>query len=553
MLLFFTGFAFFCWSKFHTYQVTAPFSMLWWKWLFTLGVALGLVSSVKWVGFFIVAVVGLYTLESLWDMLGNPLVSKTAYMYHWLSRIVGLIVTPLLIYLASFAIHFAVLNHSGPGDAQMSSLFQSNLIGTDLRNSPLEIMYGSEVTLKNTGYGGGLLHSHVQTYPHGSHQQQVTCYHHKDANNKWMIVKPRTESGNVQPLLHLKQPVLHGDTVRLLHVSTGRNLHSHALAGPVTKSMHEVSGYGNDTVGDANDHWLVEVVKDFHRAPPYTTLHTMATQFRLRHAVSGCLLRSHQVSLPKWGFNQAEVVCDQRKTSKKETDQNNVWNVEQHWNPEFPPAPFTHFQSRFLQNVMDLNVAMMASNNALTPDPDKEPDGLTSTPSQWPFLTTGLRMCSWGDTDIKFYMLGNPLVWWFSSVSLGVYVITWCGYQVRAKCHYAYPTMYPRFVYLGKYLLGAWFLHYFPFFLMGRVLYLHHYFPALYFSMFMGPFLVDTFLPPSMQMTRTRFYLRHACFLLMNLSIGVVFYMFSPLSLGLNTSSKEFARDKKWMENWNLD
>ncbi|KAJ1502400.1 hypothetical protein HMI55_002918 [Coelomomyces lativittatus] len=86
---------------------------------------------------------------------------------------------------------------------------------------------------------------------------------------------------------------------------------------------------------------------------------------------------------------------------------------------------------------------------------------------------------------------------------------------------------------------------------MGRVLYLHHYFPALYFSMFMGPFLVDTFLPPSMQMTRTRFYLRHACFLLMNLSIGVVFYMFSPLSLGLNTSSKEFARDKKWMENWN--
>ncbi|KAJ1500988.1 Protein O-mannosyltransferase 2 [Coelomomyces lativittatus] len=70
-------------------------------------------------------------------MLGNPLVSKTAYMYHWLSRIVGLIVTPLLIYLASFAIHFAVLNHSGPGDAQMSSLFQSNLIGTDLRNSPL--------------------------------------------------------------------------------------------------------------------------------------------------------------------------------------------------------------------------------------------------------------------------------------------------------------------------------------------------------------------------------------------------------------------------------
>lgn len=33
----------------------------------------------------------------------------------------------------------------------------------------------------------------------------------------------------------------------------------------------------------------------------------------------------------------------------------------------------------------------------------------------------------------------------------------------------------------GQVLLG-WTLHYFPFFLMGRVLYFHHYFPAMLFS-----------------------------------------------------------------------
>lgn len=33
----------------------------------------------------------------------------------------------------------------------------------------------------------------------------------------------------------------------------------------------------------------------------------------------------------------------------------------------------------------------------------------------------------------------------------------------------------------GQLLLG-WALHYFPFFLMGRVLYFHHYFPAMLFS-----------------------------------------------------------------------
>ena len=39
--------------------------------------------------------------------------------------------------MASFKIHFLVLNHSGPGDAQMSSLFQANLEGNDFAQDPL--------------------------------------------------------------------------------------------------------------------------------------------------------------------------------------------------------------------------------------------------------------------------------------------------------------------------------------------------------------------------------------------------------------------------------
>ncbi len=79
----------------------------------------------------------------------------------------------------TFVLHFSILNHTGPGDAQMSSLFQSGLQGINFGDGPLELAFGSVVTIKNSGRGGALLHSHIQKYPDGSEQQQITCYAHK--------------------------------------------------------------------------------------------------------------------------------------------------------------------------------------------------------------------------------------------------------------------------------------------------------------------------------------------------------------------------------------
>lgn len=192
------------------------------------------------------------------------------------------------------------------------------------------------------GYGGGLLHSHIQTYPVGSQQQQVTCYHYKDENNEW-VVTPTWEDPPLSPDGELRF-LKHGDQLRLVHHSTGRNLHSHNVVAPVSKLNNEVSAYGNATVGDSNDYWVVEVVDDFLRGgrAKVDRIHSLSTRLRLKHLNNNCYLRAANAILPQWGFKQVEVSCDKNNDP---ADEHTYWNIESHWNDRrssSPSAPSRH-------------------------------------------------------------------------------------------------------------------------------------------------------------------------------------------------------------------
>lgn len=179
------------------------------------------------------------------------------------------------------------------------------------------------------GWGGGLLHSHVQTFPVGSLQQQVTCYHYKDDNNNW-IVLPRWDEPTYDPNAPLRF-LKDGDIIRLRHDPTSRNLHSHPIPAPITKLNHEVSCYGNETVGDHQDHWKVEIVGDTNRGSKgnFERVHSLTTGLRFQHVHMGCYLKATSTSLPQWGFKQIEVTCDDENDPE---DIRTHWNVESHWN-----------------------------------------------------------------------------------------------------------------------------------------------------------------------------------------------------------------------------
>lgn len=203
----------------------------------------------------------------------------------------------------------------------MSSLFQAGLKGNEIGTSPLHLAYGSRITVRSQAYGGGLLHSHVQAYPGGSGQQQVTCYHHKDVNNVWSVRPIHGETLQDDALVYIKD----GSLLRLVHMSTNANLHSHAVAAPITEGDNEVSCYGNDTrYEDPNDHWQVELVSDVMAQDQERRIQCLSSSFRLKHVVSGCYLSSTKNTLPAWGFNQVEVTCDKNEPTTKNT----LWNIE---------------------------------------------------------------------------------------------------------------------------------------------------------------------------------------------------------------------------------
>jgi dolichyl-phosphate-mannose-protein mannosyltransferase len=130
-----------------------------------------------------------------------------------------------------------------------------------------------------------------------------------------------------------------GSRIKLRHLTTEKSLHSHDFRPPVSDVdfQQEVSGYGMaGFVGDANDDWIVEIVKGDSRDPEsWKRLKTLKTQFRLRHALTGCHLFSHKVKLPDWAFEQQEVTCN-----KNAVMANSLWYIEtsDHPNCESPAS-----------------------------------------------------------------------------------------------------------------------------------------------------------------------------------------------------------------------
>ncbi|KAG0668050.1 Protein O-mannosyltransferase 2 [Maudiozyma exigua] len=549
MLLFFTIASFMCFVKFHNSEVH-PFSLNWWIWLSLTGVSLGCAISVKMVGLFIISVVGIYTVVELWNGLADKNMSWKTYIGHWLARIICLIMIPMGIFMFCFVLHFYFLYKSGTGDGNMPSLFQAGLEGTEVGLGPRNVALGSStITLKNQAFGGALLHSHVQTYPEGSEQQQVTAYGFKDGNNEWFFDRIRDFDSWNENETDIEF-IRNDGEYRLLHKNTGRNLHTHFVRAPIMQQANEVSCYGNETIGDEKDDWIIEIVDQKNDEDP-TMLHPLTTIFRIRSGPVGCYLTQTGNSLPDWGFKQSEIACIENASPK---DKRTWWNIETNENDRLPDRPenFTYPKTGFLENFINLNTAMMTTNNALIPEDDKF-DILASAAWEWPTLHVGLRLCGWSDDVVRYYLLGTPFSTWGSSIAVVGFMIYVAILLLRWQRQYVDLNNSKQlnvFLMGGFYPLLAWGLHYAPFVIMSRVTYVHHYMPALYFALIIFAYVLET-LTNLLPATKIGKIAKYMTFVLYISGVVGCFWYFSPISFGMVGPRAKFEY-LAWLPGWTM-
>ncbi|KAF5372032.1 hypothetical protein D9615_008125 [Tricholomella constricta] len=540
-LIFFTALTVFLWCGFWNEDKHAPFTKSWWTWLTLTGFSLGAVASCKWVGLFTIATIGVSTLHQLWMLLGDLRVPPRLFVRHFIARAICLIAIPIIFYMAMFQIHFLVLENSGDGDGFMSSEFQHTLGGRGMADTFADIGVGSQVTLRHVNTQGGYLHSHVHTYPGGSKQQQITLYPHRDSNNDWRIFNASDSSAEFDWTTEPLSYITSGTRIKLQHIATEKHLHSHDIRPPVSDVdfQNEVSAYGMPGfAGDANDDWYVEIERGDRRDKESSKrLRTLRTVFRLRHSLTGCYLFSHKVKLPDWAYEQQEVTCN-----KNAVRANSLWFIETSMHPNLPAdAPKVNYKlPGFFAKFMELQRVMWTTNAGLT-----DRHTYDSRPSSWPRLRRGINF--WVKDNRQIYLIGNPLVWWLSTLAVVAYASVRGFLILRAQRGYRDfdNTKVVKYDSLCGFLFVGWALHYFPFFLMGRQLFLHHYFPALYFAVLLSCAGFDL----ATSTLRPRVRLQIAAVLVI-LAVWH-FAHFSPLAYG-SPWTRSKCVSAKWFKTWDF-
>ena len=134
----------------------------------------------------------------------------------------------------------------------------------------------------------------------------------------------------------------------------------------------------------------------------------------------------------------------------------------------------------FIKKFSELNTQMYLSNKGISA---QHPYG--SKWYSWPFSIRPVyfwnRTEAPGEYESKIYLLGNPFVWWSSTIAILLLLINFTRNLIKRL----------RLNFTEKFILFGFFINLLPFVGITRVMFVYHYFTSLVFAILALAYLVD--------------------------------------------------------------
>ncbi len=198
-----------------------------------------------------------------------------------------------------------------------------------------------------------------------------------------------------------------------------------------------------------------------------------------------------------------------------------------------------------LQKFKELNFQMYKSNATLTAT-----HPYSSKWYAWPLMIrpiyywngsappTGPGQASSPQVQSRIYLLGNPAVWWASTLAVFYLAVTALALILKALKNKTVLILW-RANNLPVFLLGSWIINLLPFVGISRAMFSYHYFPALIFAIISLAYLVGQLSPKNQ---------KRAFVALITASVAA-FIFFAPLTYGLPLSEKMYNA-RVWLKTW---
>ncbi|XP_018024207.1 protein O-mannosyl-transferase 2 [Hyalella azteca] len=547
------------------------FSGPWWTSLGATGLFLGCVVSVKFVGLFTVAVVGLHAASQLWHIF--PRASAGTLVKHFSARLVCFVFLPLLIYVSCFIIHDFILHKTEDKYefhlSHFSPSFQMAIDGAALNNisQASEVTYGALLTLRNAAIGGGFLTSFNSTYPANvlAHRPIVVFSGRQKLPVNFLQIQypeddPDTDAGQYSGPA---EAVVAEDQIRIFNPMLGLYFAAHpAYRSPVSTANFLVYAErkSDDDPHPSNHLWEVQVIGEQERvntgkqnagfneekstiAEDPRRWRVLESRVRLRNLAANCCLCYTGRKMPKtWGLDVHEVSC-----CRSRQQDGVAWLVEQSNETRLAKKSFAHMKSGLAARFLETHRLMGWMNSQFKPS--REELAASSRPWMWPLCS---KSQPWHSVGYQVVLLGNPVVFWLNLAGFVFAFVFMAGQAYRIKRKFGTPSIEDQQTYYWcRWLLVAYLLHYLPFYAMDRVLYYHHYFPALQFSSLLTAVVMGRIL--------CKISSSSSLLLMLLLSTTLVssFWSFSFTAYGVQRSAPYAphtspTRHLRWLSSWEL-